>query len=37
MVVVTFSFHDVTTTMPPALWWHDPREPEAWFPLVPKR
>lgn len=34
---VTFTFHDAPATMPLALWWHDPRDPAAWFPLVPAR
>jgi hypothetical protein len=34
---VTFTFHDAPATMPLALWWHDERDPDAWFPLVPAR
>lgn len=34
---VTFTYHDATPTLPPALWWHDPADESAWFPLVPAR
>lgn len=34
---VTFTCHDAPATMPLALWWHDPRDASAWFPLVARR
>jgi len=34
---VTFTYHGAPTTMPLALWWHDQRDPAAWFPLVAGR
>lgn len=34
---VTCTFHDASRTMPPALWWHDPADPAAWFPLAAAR
>jgi hypothetical protein len=34
---VTFTFHGAPPTLPLALWWHDPADPTAWFPLVPAR
>lgn len=34
---VSFTFHDAPATMPLALWWHDPKRPSEWFPLVARR
>jgi hypothetical protein len=34
---VAFTFHNAPATMPVALWWRDPRRPDPWFPLVPRR
>ena len=34
---LTLTFHDAPATMPLPLWWHDPADPAAWFPLVARR